>query len=550
MSHETTATAQVSSAQTGPSNLPGKVFVLPAKSVVLYILTATCLSWTQGLGMYMVQANIQQIQGYFHTTAVETTWLVAAYMAPYASMTILLAKIRTEFGLRNFATVAIICFILVCLMHIFVTDYNTALVVRFLGGITAAPLSSLAFLYMIQPFAPNKKITAGVSLNLINVSLAMPLSRLIAPFLLDIGDFPQLYHMEIGMALICLALLHFLPLTPIPRAKVIGRLDLISYFFIAIGLGLNAAIMPLGRFYWWREANWMGICFAIALCSLVIAALIELNRKNPLIDLRWLFSREMLHIAIVMLIFRIVLSEQSTLAANYFNLFGLLNEQIFTLYLFVIGGILIGGLTCAFFFKPGHEDAYHVAALIFLIMGSWLDSHSTNMTRPVDMYFSQGMIGIGTGLFLPPSMSRGLRAAFARGPNYTLSFIAVFLFTQSTGGLMGSAFFSSLQIIFEKFHSSMLSQHIVLSDPIVANRVAVLSAPYKPILTDPGLLQAEGLAALGKKATLEANILAYNDVFRIYCYVALALLIFLLIRMARDAYLKYAASASSAPAPA
>lgn len=296
--------------------------------------------------------------------------------------------------------------------------------------------------------------------------------------------------------------------------------------------------MPVGRFYWWREANWIGVSFAIAVCALTIATLIELNRKNPLIDLRWLFSREMLHIAMVMMIFRIVLSEQSTLAASFFNLFGLLNQELHTLYLFVTGGIITGGLICAFFFKPGREDTFHVVSLIFLITGSWLDSHSTNMTRPMDMYLSQGMIGIGTGLFLPPSMAKGLVAAFMRGPNYVLSFIAVFLFTQSTGGLMGSAFFSSLQIILAKYHDNMLAQHIVMSNPVVANGIAVLSTPYRQVLSDPALLQAEGLAALGKKATLEANILAYNDVFRVYCYVALALLIILLCKIARDMYFK------------
>lgn len=218
MSSTPTAPARVPAPPPSPPEQEGKIFSMPAQRALLYIMTATILSWTQGLGMYMVLASIQQIQGYFHATATETTWLVGAYMAPYASLPIFLIKIRTQFGLRNFAMGAIICFIIVCLMHIFVTDYHAALIVRFLGGITAAPLSSLAFLYMIEPymiepFVPAKKITAGISLNLINVSLAMPLSRLIAPSLLASGDFPELYHLEIGGALIALALLHFLRLT-------------------------------------------------------------------------------------------------------------------------------------------------------------------------------------------------------------------------------------------------------------------------------------------------------------------------------------------------
>jgi len=550
MSDEITASTGTSPVQAVPDDQPGNVFVFSLPRAFLYILTATILSWTQGLGMYMVLANIQQIQGYFHTTIAETTWLVSAYMAPYASLAFFLIKIRTEFGLRNFASLAIFGFITVCLLHIFVSDFRTALIIRFLGGIAAAPMSSLAFLYMIEPFTQARKTTTGISLNLINVALAMPLSRLIAPSLLDIGDFPGLYHLETGMALIGLVLIFYLPLTHAPRARVIGKLDIISYLLIAAGLGINAALMPVGRFYWWQEASWMGVAFAIAVIVLIIAALVELNRKSPLIDLRWLFSREMLHIAIVMLIFRVVLSEQSTLAINFFNLFGLLNHELYTLYLFVIAGIILGGLSCAFFFRPGREDVFHVIALVCLVTGSWLDSHSTNMTRPPDMYLSQGLIGIGTGLFLPPSMSKGMLTAFARGPTYILSFIAVFLFTQSTGGLMGSAFFSSLQIILEKYHSNMLAQHIVLSDPVVANRISILSMPYRQILQDPNLLQAEGLATLSKQTTLEANILAYNDVFRIYCCIALALLVILFIKMAKNTFFKRTSAMTTIPAAA
>jgi len=138
-----------------------------------------------------------------------------------------------------------------------------------------------------------------------------------------------------GLALIGFGCIFSLPLTPIKRAKVIEKIDFLSYGLIAVGLGINAAIMPVGKFYWWREVGWMGWWLAFAALCLLVAVVIELNRKNPLIDLRWLFSKEMLHIAIVLLLFRMLLSEQATLASNFFNLFGLLNREMETMF---IGG--------------------------------------------------------------------------------------------------------------------------------------------------------------------------------------------------------------------
>ncbi len=52
---------------------------------------------------------------------------------------------------------------------------------------------------------------------------------------------------------------------------------------------------------------------------------------------------------------------------------------------------------------------------------------------------------------LPPSMSQGFRAAFAKGAPYLVTFFVVFTFTQSIGGLIGSAFYGTLIIIREKF---------------------------------------------------------------------------------------------------
>ena len=515
---------------------PGKIFAGPVHKCLLYIFAASLLQWVYGLGANMVQSNITQLTGFFHATVEETTWLVGAYMAPNVSLSIFLIKIRNQYGLRLFAELSIIGFLLTCILHLFVTSLQSAIIIRFFAGIAAAPMSSLAFFYMIEAFAPAKKRTVGLSLNLMNIALAVPLSRLVSPALIDHAGFHALFALEMGLALIGFACIFYLPLTPIKRAKVIEKLDYVSYGLIAVGLGINAAIMPVGRLYWWREVSWMGWWLAIAVFCLMLASVIELNRKNPLIDLRWLFSKEMLHIAIVLLMFRILLSEQATLASNFFNLFGLLNREMEVMHAGVVVGTVLGGLSCAIFFKPGREDLFHVIALILLAGGSFMDSHATNLTRPDQMILSQAMIGVGYALFLPPSMSKGLATAIARGPNYILSFIAVFLFTQNTGGLMSSAFFGSLQIVFEKYHSNILTQQIVMSNPIVANDVNQLSEAYAHVISDPVLRHSEGLAALAKRSTLEANVLAYNDVFRLYSCIALIVLVMLLIRMALRGY--------------
>jgi MFS family permease len=118
------------------------------------MLASLLLSLTQGLGMNLAAANLPQLQGPLGATTNEVTWLIAAYMAPNVSLSLILVKVRAQFGLRNFAELSILVFVLVMLLHIFVRDLQSALIVRFFSGIAAAPISTLAFLYMLEPLPP------------------------------------------------------------------------------------------------------------------------------------------------------------------------------------------------------------------------------------------------------------------------------------------------------------------------------------------------------------------------------------------------------------
>ncbi|MEK1933615.1 MAG: MFS transporter, partial [Pararhizobium sp.] len=289
----------------------------PARAAI-YMASSVLLFVTQGLGMNLLSANIYQLQGSLSATTSEIAWLSAAYMAPYASMSIALFKIRSQYGLRRFAELSIGCFVLASVLNLFVSDLHSATVVRFLSGMAAAPLSSLGFLYMLEAFPPTRKLSMGLSLALMNTTLSAPIARIISPPLMDLGGWHALYTFEMGLALIALPVVYLLPLTAPPRMKVIQRMDILSYLLLAVGFGCLAVFLTLGRLYWWFEASWLGLLLAGAIVSLTLMVVLELPRKTPLIDLRWLFSRENMHMVGVLLLFRVVSSEQTTTAANFY----------------------------------------------------------------------------------------------------------------------------------------------------------------------------------------------------------------------------------------
>lgn len=485
------------------------------------LISVGALLWTaQGFGMNAVATNTTQIQGALGATLTETNWLIAAYMAPAVSLTLLLSKIRTQFGLRRFTELALLAFASASLLHLAADDLKSTLFMRFLAGAAAAPISTLGFLYTLEAFSPARKMTWGLSLAL-TCSTANPLlARMISPFLLDIGGWHGLYAMEIGLALLCLAAVYSVKLAPVPHEKVLHRLDFISYAFVATGLGCLAIVFSLGRFYWWFEAPWIGALLALAIACLTVTVLIELNREGPMINMQWLSSPEIMHFAGVLLVFRVVLAEQGSGAIGLFQNLGLLNEQMRWLYLTIWLSVLAGGLCCALVMKPERVPAIHAVSLLMIGLGAYFDSHATSLTRPAEMFVSQAMIGFGSALFLPPAMLIGLSKTMKYGRHMLTSFIAVFLATQYLGSLFGSALFGTFVTWREKFHSAHLVEHLTLTDPQIAARVRQLAGSYGKIVADSRLLDAEGLVLLGQQATREAYVLAYNEAFLVTAILA------------------------------
>ena len=535
-----------SPAPSGPGGMVPPPFV--PKSLIwsiIYVFSSLTLGITQGLGLNLMTSNLQGLQASFGATLVEMGWLPAAYFATNLAGTVLVFKMRTQFGLRRVAEVGIIIYVLVVAAHLLVHDLQTAIVVRAIMGIATAPLSTLAFFYMLEWLPPAKKMNVGICFGLIGSSLSLPLSRVISPDLLQTGDWQGLYALETGLALVSLAIVFLVPLVPPPRAKVFDKDDLMSFPLMTVGLGCIAIVLSMGRSYWWFEAPWLGVLLAVGIGSLTLFCLIEWHRKNPIVDLRWLSGGDMVLFAGSLLLFRMLLSEQSVGVFGLFTTLNLQNDQLIPL--FGIIGVATFAATCALsiWLKVPRVPYIHLIALTLIAIASFLDAQSTVLSRPEQFYLSQALIGVASGLFLPPAMLVGFMKALSRGPQYILSFLAVFLTTQSLGGLLGAATFGTFVTVREQFHSNVLAEGITLLDPLVAQRVQAYGAAYSRVLTDSAQRDARGLALLGQSISQQSYVLAYNDLFQ---------LIFMLTLVAMAALATHIVVAAltkpTAPAPA
>lgn len=493
-----------------------------------FALVGVIVALTGGLGNALVVANLPYLQGSLGATTAEIAWLPAAYVMTNVSMNLVLVKFRQQFGLRAFTEVFLVLYALVTFAHLFVNDINSAIAVRAAHGMVGAALSTLGLYYMIQAFPLKWRLKALV-LGLGTAQLAIPMARLVSEDLLQIAEWRGLYLFELGMALLSLGCVLLLKLPPGDRFKAFEKLDFLTFGLLSVGFALLCAVLSLGRIEWWLEEPWIGVASAASIALILAGLAIEHNRSNPLLITRWLGSGAILRLGLAVILFRVVLSEQSVGTVGLLQTLNMGPEQLHDLYAVMLLGSVAGLAVSAWTINPQHLIKPLLISLAMIAAGAWMDSGATNLTRQSNMFLSQFLLAFGGTFFLGPTLVLGVSGVIAN-PRNMVSFSVLFGITQNLGGLIGSAVFGTFQIVREKFHSSVLVEHLTLIDPLVQSRLQSASASYASTIADPASRTAQGIRAIASVATREANILAYNDVFMLIALVAVLTMIWISAR--------------------
>jgi MFS family permease len=483
----------------------------PMARRVGYAAIGVLIALTAGFSNGLLVANLTQIQGALGITTVEAGWLTAAYSMTNVFTGFLLIKMRQQFGLQPLTRFFLIAFVILAGAQLLVHTYETELALRAAAGIIAAGFTPLAFFYIMQAMPAASRLN-GMILGVGLSQVALPLARLISPLLLTDGEIANLHMLEFGLALVCLGAIALLRLPPSERIQVFEKLDVLTFVLLAPGLALLTAVFVQGRIVWW-STPWIGYALAAAVVLIGAAMLIEHNRANPLLNTRWIGSRDVLRFGAIAAVMRILLSEQNYGSVGLLTVVGMGADQLVGFYALITGASLAGLAVSLRTLNPQDLLRPVVISVALIAVGAFMDADASNLTRPVNLYVSQALISFAALYFLGATMMVGILRAVAHGPSHMVSFSAVFGIAQTIGGLGGSALLGTFQIARERFHSEELVQSLVMTDPQVAARLQQLGGAYGRVVVDPVLRQGQGAALLSQQVVREANILAYNDVF-------------------------------------
>jgi MFS family permease len=507
----------------------------PLARKIAYAMVAVLVGLTSGFGNALVAANTVTLAGALGLDPAEIAWLPTVYVMTNVSINLLLIKFRQQFGLRPFAIIFLSLYLLLTLGHLFVRDFWSAVLVRGASGMAGAALNTFALYYLMQAF-PAKWRLRAIVLGIGVPQLATPLARLFSPELLSMSQWRTLYLFELGLSALSLAAVLAFRLPPTTRQKAFEKLDFVTFALFAGSMGLFAAVLGLGRYVWWTQSAWIGWALLAAIPMLAAALIIEHHRANPLLNTRWLGSADIIRFAIVTLMARIVLSEQTYGAVGLLTVLGQNNDQLVPFFTIIFLATAAGFVISALTLDPTKLAHPVMLAIGLVAVAAWVDSYSTSLTRAPQLYLTQATIAFAGAFFLGPSLLFGMTRALQQGAGHVISFLALFGVLNSIGGLAGTALLSTYQIVREKANSAALVQAVDPTDPIVQARLQAGGAGVARVVGDPSLRAAEGGALLSQAATREANVLAYDDMFRLIAVLAALTFFYLLFLLLRRSW--------------
>jgi hypothetical protein len=260
---------------------------------------------------------------------------------------------------------------------------------------------------------------------------------------------------------------------------------------------------------------------------------VESRRTNPLLELRWLAGPDIIRLAVVVFISKIVLSEQTVNAIGLLSTLGVTNDELHLFSLILTLASIAGVVSATLLFKPGRLTEIGALAIGLVAVGAFLDSHSTNLTRPEQLFASQALIAFATTFFIGPALLFGMTFVLQRRGRPLVSFLVLFVILQTVGSLAGSALLGTFQEVREKAASAELSRLAPPDNPIVAARLQAGAGAVGHVVGDPAYRAAEGVQLLQLQSSREANILAYNQTFTLVAWLATATTLYLAFLLAR-----------------
>jgi DHA2 family multidrug resistance protein len=489
----------------------------------LIALVVAVASFMEVLDTTIANVALPYIAGGMGVSEDEASWVVTTYLVSNAIILTASSFLARMLGRKTFFLICLGLFTLSSVLCGFAPNLNALLLFRILQGLGGGGMVPVAQSILADAFPPAKRGQAFAVFG-VAVVVAPVVGPTLGGWLSDNLSWHWCFLINGPVGLIAMALIAAVLPEPAraagQTAQQGNRFDVIGFMLVATFLGALEVVLDRGLEDDWFASPFIVTFAVVSALAFVLMIPWELSRRNPMIDLRMVGSRQFGACFLVMLATGAIL-----LATTQF--LPQLVQQDFG-YTATWAGLVLspgGVVTMVMMFVVGRLAA-NVQPKYLIVAGAVLIALSmygmTNVYRDLGFWFmarSRMLLGVGLPLIFVPIMA----ASYDGIPqSKTDQASALINAARNTGGSIGVSIVSNVLTHREQFHQSRLVEQVIPSSAQYQDTLQQITSFFTA--HGSSLVQAHDQAIqwIGAQVQAQASFLAYMDAFWVLMLISLA----------------------------
>ena len=487
-------------------------------------LTVSIATFMLVLDTSIANVALRNIAGSLAASQDESTWIITTYLVANSVIIPISAWLSDVIGRKRYYMLCVAIFTLASLLCGLAPNLPLLIFFRILQGLGGGGMAPSEQSILADTFPPQKRSQA-FALYGIAVIVAPTVGPTLGGWLTDNFSWHWIFFINVPFGALSLILVQWLVVEPEviererrDRLKDGLKIDWVGFLLIALALGCLEFVLDRGDQDDWFTSNLIVTAALISILAFLIFVPWELSRRDPIVNVRLLFTRQFGMCFIVMMSVGGVLFATTQLLPqlqqSIFDYTALLSGLslmpggIFMLIVMPMAGIIAGRIEARYLIMGG---------MAVVALALW---HMTALAPNVDFGFFVWarvfqMVGLPF-LFVPISAA----AYIGLKPWETNQASSLINVSRNLGGSIGVSLSNVVLLNQAQAHQAMLVANTVPSSAIYQHTLEAATRHFQAAGVPLAEAQKAAFGWLGQVIGKQAVLLAYIDVFQMVAIVA------------------------------
>lgn len=464
-----------------------------------------------GMNVHVTNASLPDVRGSLGATFEEGSWITTAYLVAEIVIIPMTGWLVSVFTMRRVLMVGTAGFVVFSIACSLAPNIQTMILARALQGAFGGVLIPLSFQLIVAEL-PAVKHPLGMALFAVANNVAQAAGPSLGGWLTDAYSWRWIFYLQIPPGLLLLAAIGW---SVRPQPTHVHRLrqgDWGGIAAMAIGLSALQIMLEEGGREDWFASSFIVWCTAIAVIGIITFIVVELRRKEPLLNLRLLTSYNFGMASLMQFTFGAVVFGVVFLVPNYFAEVHGYNARQIGLLMIPYGLVqFVMSFATPRLMRLTSPRTVIIAGFAMTALGCLMNIHlnpdaSANVIVP-----SLVVRGVGQSLIV---VALGVLAIQGLRKEQLGSASGLFSMVRNVGGAIGIAISSQLVVERTRFHAQRIGESVNPFEPATRERIASLSHMLaKAGGEGTALLRQRALWLMDRLVHRDATLLAYSDTF-------------------------------------